>query len=350
MRSRLYFPLYIFALLVTYLGYSVSSYAQVLTSFGSGFSHSEQLLSQRDCFYGERSSYDSWKNSVVNSGKLDSKKFEQYYPKDVYEKYKRSFECYLFVYSSSGYKVKGYVVLPKQSDMLTSFPVVIFNRGGNNVAEHALRFSQLFKNHFPLAEAGYIVISSQYRGAQVWKRDNPQEYGMDEFGGKDVDDVVNLMPVIQGIPSAASDRIGMMGWSRGGMMSLLAAKRMKNIKALVLGGTPVDLVTQAKNRPEMEKYVYSRLIPNYAQNKEQELESRSALFWPESLPSSLPILMFHGTADSRVSVQGARQFNEKMKALSRPIKYVEYEKGTHGLWENIDNVRELTTSWFTTYL
>ena len=36
------------------------------------------------------------------------------------------------------------------------------------------------------------MISSQYRGAEVWRNYDPERHGKDEFGGRDVEDVINL--------------------------------------------------------------------------------------------------------------------------------------------------------------
>ena len=71
------------------------------------------------------------------------------------------------------------------------YPCIIYNRGGNRDFG-ALKVDQRSLNLAKLASHGYIVIASQYRG------DGGSE-GQEEFGGKDVNDVLNLMDVLEEI-------------------------------------------------------------------------------------------------------------------------------------------------------
>jgi dipeptidyl aminopeptidase/acylaminoacyl peptidase len=50
----------------------------------------------------------------------------------------------------------------------------------------------------------------------------------------------------------------------------------------------------------METGVLSKLIPNYADNKDTELEKRSAIKWADKFAKNVPILMLHGNSDWRV--------------------------------------------------
>jgi len=53
-----------------------------------------------------------------------------------------------------------------------------------------------------IATWGYVVAASQYRG-------NAGGQGKEEFGGADVDDVLNLIPLLESLPQADTTRIGM---------------------------------------------------------------------------------------------------------------------------------------------
>ena len=72
-----------------------------------------------------------------------------------------------------------------------------------------------------------MVVASQYRG-------NDGGEGMEEFGGADVNDIFNLIPVLDQNPKADTSRIGMEGTSRGGMMTYLCLKRSCRFKAAVV--------------------------------------------------------------------------------------------------------------------
>ena len=87
-------------------------------------------------------------------------------------------------YLSDGLRVTGMLAVPRGPG---KYPCIILNRGGN------LEFGAWTHASFagfvgPLVDAGYVVIASQYRG-------NAGGEGKEEFGGADVDDVLNLIPL-----------------------------------------------------------------------------------------------------------------------------------------------------------
>ena len=176
-------------------------------------------------------------------------------------KYLDSINIYSISYISDGLKINGFLVKPKKKG---NYPCIIYNRGGNRdfgelkVAHGAITLGQI-------AKEGYVVVASQYRG-------NGGSDGQEEFGGKDVNDVTILTEVLKEIEGANTEKIGMYGWSRGGMMTYIALTKSKNIKAAVVGGAVSDNFSSIKDRPEMETNVYAELIPNYWETKEEELK------------------------------------------------------------------------------
>lgn len=144
-------------------------------------------------------------------------------------KYLDSIEVYDITYLSDGLKIRGLMAKPKKEG---NYPCVIFNRGGNRdfgslvVAHGAITLGQI-------AKEGYVTIASQYRG-------NGGSEGKEEFGGKDVNDITVLPEILKEIQGADTERIGMYGWSRGGMMTYIALPKMDKIKAVVVGGAISD--------------------------------------------------------------------------------------------------------------
>ncbi len=50
-----------------------------------------------------------------------------------------------------------------------------------------------------------------------------------------------------------------------------------------------------------------------------------------------PLLLTHGSNDSRVGVSESRQFHESARALDKPVTYVEFEGQGHGI-KGLDNI------------
>ncbi|MEP7127969.1 MAG: CocE/NonD family hydrolase, partial [Chitinophagales bacterium] len=152
-----------------------------------------------------------------------------------------SIDFFSITYLSDGLKVKGYLAVPKKAG---KYPAIIYNRGGNREFS-ALSDAQLIRFLALTASWGYVCIASQYRG-------NGGSEGKEEFGGKDVNDILNLIPCLSAIDKADTSRIGMWGWSRGGMMTYLALTKTNKIKAAIVGSGMADGFIQTKKRPEMD--------------------------------------------------------------------------------------------------
>ncbi|MCK0126928.1 prolyl oligopeptidase family serine peptidase [Gelidibacter sp. F2691] len=254
-------------------------------------------------------------------------------------KYLDSIEIYGITYLSDGLKVNGLLVKPKKKG---KYPAIIFNRGGNRnfgalvIAHGAITLGEI-------AKEGYVVIASQYSG-------NGGSEGIEEFGGKDVNDITILPEVLKEVESADTNRIGMYGWSRGGMMTYIALTKTDKIKAAVVGGGVSDLARSIEDRPEMETKVLSELIPNYEGNKEAELEKRSAIKWVDNFPKDVPILMLHGTADWRVKPEQSLKLALEFQKHRIPYRLIMFEGGDHGISEHKEEVKEEVINWFDRYL
>jgi dipeptidyl aminopeptidase/acylaminoacyl peptidase len=243
-------------------------------------------------------------------------------------------------YLSDGLKVKGYLAIPKKEG---KFPCIIFNRGGNK------DFSKITDEGWgtgvlvELSSKGYIIVASQYRG-------NDGGEGKEEFGGRDINDVLNLIPLLSKMPQADTSRIGMFGWSRGGMMTYLALSKTSKIKAAVVGSGSTDLVKALETRPEQESSVFEKLIPDYKLNKIQELQSRSAVYFAEKICKTTPILILQGTADWRVPTPLVLNLVNQFYQLKQPFRFILYEGGQHSLKEHSNDYIQQTINWFDTYL
>lgn len=248
-------------------------------------------------------------------------------------------ELYEITYISDGFKVKGFLSLPKQKG---TFPCVIFNRGGSREFG-AISPKRALRIIGGLASWSYVGVASQYRG-------NAGGEGTEEFGGADVNDVLNLIPLLASLPEADTSRIGIYGWSRGGMMTYLALTKTKKFKAAVVGAGAANAFKNIEKRPEMEQHVYSELVPNYWQNKDKELRARSAVFWADKLCKTTPILLLHGSADWRVPAEEALEMVNKLYEAKHPFRFVFFEGGDHGLTEYRSEVNRLVKDWLGNYV
>ncbi|WP_415837718.1 alpha/beta hydrolase family protein, partial [Shewanella livingstonensis] len=234
-----------------------------------------------------------------------------------------------------------YIIKPKIN--LEKLPVLVYNRGGNGNFGGVV-FGSMMQNLFPIANEGFVIIGSQYRGTFT---KNPSAH--DEFGGSDVNDVTALLDYIPSIEGADEQRIGMYGASRGGMQTHLALKKTSKIKAIATIAGTTDLLKELDFRPAMEK-VYANRIPYYDKNKVAELERRSVLKWVSELSPNIPILLLHGENDKRVSAKNSIELASALTKNSIPHKLIIYPNDNHGLMQNKEKANKELVSWFREYL
>ena len=246
-------------------------------------------------------------------------------------------EISAITYSSDGLKITGIEVLPEVGAG-EKIPLMIYNRGGSG-NYGMLSPGQITVLMAPFAKQMRLgVLASNYRG-------NGGSEGREEFGGADVSDVLNLIALGKEQEWWDGKNIFMLGWSRGGMMAYLAMKAGAELTAVAIGAGLSDLHDAAARREDMER-IYERYAVK-GQSREETLNARSAVCWPEKL--NAPLLIMHGDADETIDVSGARALVEKLTALHKDVKYVEYPEGNHALKKHWKEWVGETLAWFTKY-
>jgi len=225
-----------------------------------------------------------------------------------------SFHAEEFTYLSDGLKIVGYMLTPTAEG---KHPCIIWNHGGNPQLNNLSRETVVQGRNGLLASSGYVVVASQFR-------QHLGSEGHDEFGGRDVDDVLNLLPVLE-----QTDRI--------------------RVAVVISGLADLALNLKLRTKDEMGD-VYHTYIPDYKTRKDQALAERSAVLWADKLSPKTPILLLHGTADWRVLPDEAMEMASALYKAKHPFRFVLFEGGSHGLPEFRSEVDRLVLSWFNDYL
>lgn len=97
-------------------------------------------------------------------------------------------------------------------------------------------------NYYPFIEEavakGYAVIVPEYRGASGYGADY---YDLLDYGGMEVEDIVSAGHYIRdNLDYVADSRIGVIGWSHGGYISLLSVLRNQDLFSAVMASVPVS--------------------------------------------------------------------------------------------------------------
>lgn len=239
-------------------------------------------------------------------------------------------------YRVQGRSVIGFVLRPKEAK--GKLPCIIYNRGGT--ADYGKITSEwIFLPMAYFTNAGYIVVASQYSGSTG-------SGGEDDWGGSmTLTDVLRLKDVLAEIPGADLTRIGMYGKSRGGMMTYCALARTRWIQAAVSIAGVSDLSDIAQRRSDMQQ-IYKKHIGG----GKVTLQERSALHFIEKFSKRTPLLLMHGTRDTRVHYSQSIRLAEKLIEHGTPTRLMLFEDGNHGLTQFRRETLSATVSWFDKYV
>jgi dipeptidyl aminopeptidase/acylaminoacyl peptidase len=264
--------------------------------------------------------------------------FDQFVlPREEFERREAftAYECQKIKYLSDGLQVVGFIWKPTNVSG-RKLPLVIVNRGGTG------NFAPLTpqKFYYPYVSNGFVVIGSQYRGADGGE-------GEDEYGGADVNDVLNLIPLARSLGYVDMNNVFMHGQSRGGMQSLLAIKQGIPINAVAVTGVLADLTAGLKERPAIPA-VWSRLMPGFAENTDEVLRERSAVYFADQI--NVPVLILHGSADWRANAGNqALALAHQLQTLGKTYELHLYAGDDHQLNLNLLAREREIVNWFNKY-
>ncbi len=242
-------------------------------------------------------------------------------------------------YQSDDLKVNGYLAYPAYIGAKEKYPCIIWNRGGAKESGLIDEFNAR-GIYGQLASWGYVVFASHYRG-------NGGSDGRDEFGGSDVNDILNLLKVAEEIPFADTSSWGIEGWSRGGMMTYLTLTKEYKFKAAIVTGGIADLFTVAEKNDSMKR-VFHHFISE--DNFEDELKKRSVINFIDKLSPATPILIIHGADDERIPPEDSLMISQLLLKHKRKHRFVLLEDADHFLKKQRKEVDRLRKEWFEKYL
>lgn len=226
-------------------------------------------------------------------------------------------KTYFVCYQNGECTVEAYISVPKKYFRKQGqYPFMIYNRGGNR--DYGINTP---KDIAYLADTfGMMVVASQYRGAAG-------STGEDEFGGRDVEDIIKLLDICESLTIIDMDKCYMLGASRGGMMTYQVISRDDRVdKAVVVSGI-ADVFDVYEKRHDMRS-VLKELIGGTPKEVPEEYEKRSAVYFAKDI--LCPVLIIHSKQDEKVPYTEAENMVECLEEASMEYKFVVYEDDVHG--------------------
>jgi dipeptidyl aminopeptidase/acylaminoacyl peptidase len=245
--------------------------------------------------------------------------------------------------SKDGTEVHGLISKPSTYVAGTKYPTLLRIHGGpNGQDEHAFSFErELFTAN------GYVVVAVNYRGSNG-RGAAYQKAIFADWGGKEVVDLLGAMDHVQKIGLADPDRLGIGGWSYGGILTDYTIATDGRFKAATSGaGSALQLAMYG-----VDEYItqYENEIGPPWKSQELWLKISYPFFHADRIKT--PTLFLGGDKDFNVPLVGGEQMYQALKSLGVDTQLVIYPNQYHGITTptyKIDRLQRYL-DWYAKYL
>jgi dipeptidyl aminopeptidase/acylaminoacyl peptidase len=245
--------------------------------------------------------------------------------------------------SSDGTEVHGLIVKPPTWSAGRRYPTLLRIHGGpNSQDEHSFHFErELF------AASGYVVVAVNYRGSNG--RGNAfQKAIFADWGNKEVVDLLGAMDHVVKIGLADPDRLGIGGWSYGGILTNYAIATDGRFKAAISGAGSSNQTSMYGSDQYITQYEYE-IGPPW---KAQDLWVKISYPFFKADRIRTPTLFLCGEKDFNVPLIGSEQMYQALRSLGVDTRLVIYPNQFHGI--TVPSYRkdrlERYLAWYDKYL
>ena len=245
--------------------------------------------------------------------------------------------------SADGTEVHGVLTKPPDFVAGRKYPTILWIHGGPNMQdEHNFRFER----HF-LASRGFAVLSVNYRGSSG-RGSAFQKAIFADWGNKEVQDLLGAVDQAVRMGVADPDRLGIGGWSYGGILTNYVIARDSRFKAAVSGASS-SLQLAMYGTDEYVLQYESELGPPW-KSPDLWIRLSDPFFHADRIKT--PTLFMGGTRDFNVPLAGAEQMYEALRSLGVETLLVVYPDQHHEIGPlsyQVDRL-ERYASWFARFL
>ncbi len=161
-------------------------------------------------------------------------------------------------------------------------------------------------------ERGYVVICPEYRGSTGYGKEH---HNAIDYGGYEVDDVMTAYDyMVQNLPHVDPARVGMMGWSHGGYITLMSIVREGHPFKAGAAIVPVTNLFQRlswKGPGYQRSFSTQQRIQGLPFEKREIYVERSPYYQVEKI--NVPVLVHIATNDEDVDFEEASMLVYKLR-------------------------------------
>ncbi|HEU5163217.1 MAG TPA: alpha/beta fold hydrolase [Thermoanaerobaculia bacterium] len=218
------------------------------------------------------------------------------------------------------FRFYAYLFTPKESFGGGKLPLLVFPHGGvhgdfNSYYTHIVR---------ELIAQGYIIVAPEYRGSIGYGRDT---YEAIDYGGREIEDTLAARDwAVNNHPRVDPDRVGLIGWSHGGLITMMSLFNYPEKYVAGFAGVPVsDLVQRMGYSTEGYRELFSadHSIGATARENLAEYKRRSPVWHAEKL--TRPVRIHGNKSDEDVNVIEVEHLIQALTAAGKKFESQIYD-------------------------
>lgn len=222
--------------------------------------------------------------------------------------------------------ISAYTFMPKRANAGAKLPLLVFVHGGVHGDVDPASNLHIVRE---MVEQGYAVIAPDYRGSsgyggEFWKQI--------DYGGLEIEDVFAAKKwMLENYASIDAERVGILGWSHGGLITLMNLFDHPKDFRVGYAGVPVsDLVARMgyKGQGYRDEFSARTHLGKTAEENVKEYRKRSPVAHADKLQA--PLLIHTTTNDEDVNVLEVEGMINALKAAGKQFEYRIYTNAPGG--------------------
>ena len=250
-------------------------------------------------------------------------------------------------WKSDGFRVQGWLLLPKNYDPARKYPLIVEVHGGPAAAVTARWGGGGGLSSTAFSALGYFVLEPNPRGS-FGQGEAFTEANRKDFGYGDLRDILAGVDAIEAKYPVDPQRVGITGWSYGGFMTMFAITQTNRFKAAVAGAGLSNWQSYYG-----ENSIDQWMIPYFGASVYDDpavYAKSSAINFIKQ--AHTPTLVVVGDRDGECPAPQSFEFWHALRDERVPTQLVVYPNEGHGFVnpEHRRDVMDRAVEWFTKYM
>ncbi len=248
-------------------------------------------------------------------------------------------------WQDAGFAVQGWLMVPNSVAAGKTYPMVTVVHGGPSAA-YTPRFSSAGST-FELLKAGYYVFLPNPRGSygqgEAFVQSNKRD-----FGGGDLNDIMTGIDAVEKVAPVDEQRLGIMGHSYGGLMTMWTVTHSARFKAAIAGAGIANWSSYYG-----ENGIDQWMIPFFGASFYDDpaiYDKLSPIRYIKN--AKTPTFIYVGERDVECPAAQSLEFWHGLKEMGVPTTLVIYEGEGHGIRDpqHTKDLSDRETAWWESHL